>query len=258
MGKEDHVPDGRRVGEQHGEPVDPDALAGRGRHPVLQGAHVVLIHPVRLLVTEQALLRLLLEASSLVNGIVELGICVGDLAAANEELEAVDKPRVARLALGQRRELDGEIGDESRLDQRGLDQSVEDFLPQANRSRAGLRRGHGRGDGRRPELALFSTGSHAEADGRRQGLEERQAPPGPPEVYLLLLIPEGRAPENLAAEMGEHLLGEGDKVRSEEHTSELQSRPHLVCRLLLEKKKTKQRIDYAQKKKKKIRNKHRT
>src|SRR3989442_5940070 len=30
------------------------------------------------------------------------------------------------------------------------------------------------------------------------------------------------------------------KQRSEEHTSELQSRPHLVCRLLLEKKKTKQ------------------
>src|SRR5690554_3488796 len=28
-------------------------------------------------------------------------------------------------------------------------------------------------------------------------------------------------------------------IRSEEHTSELQSRPHLVCRLLLEKKKTK-------------------
>src|SRR2546422_2005075 len=29
----------------------------------------------------------------------------------------------------------------------------------------------------------------------------------------------------------------GDAVRSEEHTSELQSRLHLVCRLLLEKKK---------------------
>src|SRR5690554_7149389 len=29
------------------------------------------------------------------------------------------------------------------------------------------------------------------------------------------------------------------KKRSEEHTSELQSRPHLVCRLLLEKKKKK-------------------
>src|SRR3989449_3234669 len=32
-----------------------------------------------------------------------------------------------------------------------------------------------------------------------------------------------------------------DGVRSEEHTSELQSRLHLVCRLLLEKKKKKQR-----------------
>src|SRR5215813_15191317 len=33
-------------------------------------------------------------------------------------------------------------------------------------------------------------------------------------------------------------LGSGDgRPRSEEHTSELQSRPHLVCRLLLEKKK---------------------
>src|SRR5436305_7188095 len=30
----------------------------------------------------------------------------------------------------------------------------------------------------------------------------------------------------------------GQSARSEEHTSELQSRPHLVCRLLLEKKKS--------------------
>ena len=36
-------------------------------------------------------------------------------------------------------------------------------------------------------------------------------------------------------------------VRSEEHTSELQSRGHLVCRLLLEKKKTK-----SKKKKKEV------
>src|SRR5436305_4031895 len=32
------------------------------------------------------------------------------------------------------------------------------------------------------------------------------------------------------------LCTSGDNCRSEEHTSELQSRPHLVCRLLLEKK----------------------
>src|SRR3712207_7598450 len=35
----------------------------------------------------------------------------------------------------------------------------------------------------------------------------------------------------------ELLLGRSDQARSEEHTSELQSRQYLVCRLLLEKKK---------------------
>src|SRR5690554_7052406 len=39
--------------------------------------------------------------------------------------------------------------------------------------------------------------------------------------------------------------------RSEEHTSELQSRPHLVCRLLLEKKKKKKKNNKNIKKKKK-------
>src|SRR5258705_628754 len=38
-----------------------------------------------------------------------------------------------------------------------------------------------------------------------------------------------------------HLHGEADEIRSEEHTSELQSLRHLVCRLLLEKKKTNNR-----------------
>src|SRR3989442_2329941 len=35
------------------------------------------------------------------------------------------------------------------------------------------------------------------------------------------------------------------RARSEEHTSELQSRPHLVCRLLLEKKKTNYTPSYS-------------
>src|SRR6266498_5369814 len=41
------------------------------------------------------------------------------------------------------------------------------------------------------------------------------------------------------------------KIRSEEHTSELQSRPHLVCRLLLEKKKKNKNITTLHEKKKK-------
>src|SRR3989454_6200016 len=47
-------------------------------------------------------------------------------------------------------------------------------------------------------------------------------------------------PQSLAVHGDEAVVGE---VRSEEHTSELQSPCNLVCRLLLEKKKT--RIPYA-------------
>src|SRR2546429_6598479 len=43
--------------------------------------------------------------------------------------------------------------------------------------------------------------------------------------------------EKLVAQRADVLAGIDDVVRSEEHTSELQSRLHLVCRLLLEKKK---------------------
>src|SRR5207253_6750359 len=45
--------------------------------------------------------------------------------------------------------------------------------------------------------------------------------------------PTRRRPSGVAREE----RGQGRRQRSEEHTSELQSRGHLVCRLLLEKKK---------------------
>src|SRR5690348_17902323 len=45
-----------------------------------------------------------------------------------------------------------------------------------------------------------------------------------------------------AARTAREKLAVGDRARSEEHTSELQSPVHLVCRLLLEKKKKKQRL----------------
>src|SRR6266498_4572146 len=59
----------------------------------------------------------------------------------------------------------------------------------------------------------------------------------------------GRLPHDLERDQ----LGREDLRRSEEHTSELQSRPHLVCRLLLEKKK-KTRDKKKKLKKKKRRN----
>src|SRR5436305_4022000 len=70
-------------------------------------------------------------------------------------------------------------------------------------------------------------GPHAALPGQGRGVQEqvpRQA------------LPRGRADPGLPDSRDAML-------RSEEHTSELQSRPHLVCRLLLEKKKKVYRPD---------------
>src|SRR2546422_8063947 len=65
------------------------------------------------------------------------------------------------------------------------------------------------------------------------------------EGVVLLPLPDGAGDPHQPSEHtdgaekhGAHLAADPDE-RSEEHTSELQSRLHLVCRLLLEKKKKK-------------------
>src|SRR5256884_4166916 len=54
-----------------------------------------------------------------------------------------------------------------------------------------------------------------------------------------------RSPPWHSDQRGEPALGDRDPARSEEHTSELQSRLHLVCRLLLEKKKKQDNLRYT-------------
>src|SRR2546422_8635753 len=79
-----------------------------------------------------------------------------------------------------------------------------------------------------PYTTLFRSNRENSYDSRFWGFVPRSAIVGTPLViYMSLQAPEGA----------------WDAGRSEEHTSELQSRLHLVCRLLLEKKKTKQ-ADY--------------
>src|SRR3712207_7703016 len=50
-------------------------------------------------------------------------------------------------------------------------------------------------------------------------------------------VEPAQAVRNMVKALGKGVLKVMSKMRSEEHTSELQSRQYLVCRLLLEKKK---------------------
>src|SRR5690625_5446821 len=76
-------------------------------------------------------------------------------------------------------------------------------------------------------LQAYGTGKKTAADGTLTSspLQSKAAPPGPSEDESLEQRVARLEAENAALR------------RSEEHTSELQSRGHLVCRLLLEKKK---------------------
>ena len=129
--EEQDVADGRLVGEEHDHAVDAKADAARRGHAVLEGAHVVEVVLHGLLVAGLLGRDLVLEATLLVDRVVELGERVGVLVVGHEELEALGEARVAGDALGQRRDLDGVVADEGGVDQARLAQLVEELVDEA-------------------------------------------------------------------------------------------------------------------------------
>src|SRR5690625_6619868 len=84
-----------------------------------------------------------------------------------------------------------------------------------------------------PYTTLFRSGRRGRAGRRREG--------------------EGRTePSSVRPSMEAGVFSPRGSPRSEEHTSELQSRGHLVCRLLLEKKKKKKSRTKSRKKHNKL------
>src|SRR3989442_11841132 len=76
-----------------------------------------------------------------------------------------------------------------------------------------------------PYTTLFRSGGADALDEPRLQRLRRRA----------VVLPDGDPAPGLSP--NQRAVCAADLTRSEEHTSELQSRPHLVCRLLLEKKK---------------------
>ena len=128
MRKQDHVTDGCLVGKKHDQPINADPFSGRRRHAVFQRAQKIFVHIVGFLVTGFPLSDLRLKTLALIEWIIQLGEGVGDLPSGNIKLEPVGQRRVRILATGQRGDLNGIIGDDSRLHQLGLDSLFEDFV----------------------------------------------------------------------------------------------------------------------------------
>src|SRR5437762_3442900 len=72
LGEQDDVADRRGAGEQHGQAIDADAAAARGREAVAERADVVLVHEVGFDVAALALAELIEEALALFQRIVQL------------------------------------------------------------------------------------------------------------------------------------------------------------------------------------------
>src|SRR3712207_6995767 len=68
-------------------------------------------------------------------------------------------------------------------------------------------------------------------------LEENTAPALTRETGNPITFGARFDPRQVVAALNDRIATSGGRIRSEEHTSELQSRQYLVCRLLLEKKK---------------------
>src|SRR5687768_17911969 len=90
----------------------------------------------------------------------------------------------------------------------------------------------------RSTLFPYTTLFRSSVDG---GFERVRAELGPVEILVTSAGIESFDPVlDITAEMWDRIIAVNlTGTRSEEHTSELQSRLHLVCRLLLEKKKKK-------------------
>ena len=118
--EEDDVADRLAAGEQHRQPVDAEAEAAGRRHPVRERLDVVGVSAHALDV-----LRLLVEAELLLVGVGDLRVGVAELHAGREVLEPLGERRVVVGRAGERRQLDGIVVDDRRLDQRRLDEVAE-------------------------------------------------------------------------------------------------------------------------------------
>ena len=100
--REQHdLANGELTGEQHHQTVDTDTDTKRRRHTILQGTEEVLIDDHGLVVALVGQLHLLNETLLLIDGVVELGVGVGQLLTIHHQLEALGEAGLRAMHLGE-------------------------------------------------------------------------------------------------------------------------------------------------------------
>ena len=105
MWEEKDIADRRLITEEHHHAVNAVADAARWWHTVLKCANEVVIVLHSLFVALTFSLHLSSKALLLINRVIELGICVCVLCAANNKLKTIGQARIVCLAFSERRNL---------------------------------------------------------------------------------------------------------------------------------------------------------
>ena len=208
MREQDHVADRWRVGQQHDQTVDADTFTGCRRHAVFQRADEVGIEMHGFIITGILVTNLRVEALGLILGIVQLGVGVGDLAAADEQLEAISDVRIVVATTRQRRDFERITGDEGWLLQLVLDQLLENHHLQlaqpfeAEHLGAGLL---GDGAGGVDVLQVGSADLRVELEDR---VEHGQTCKGLAEVEQLVAVRHVGAAQDQLRQLAEQFFGQ--------------------------------------------------
>ena len=115
MREQNHIPNRRRVGQQHDEPIDTNPLPRRRRQAIFQRANIIVIKMHRLVVTGLFGRDLRFKAIRLILRVVELAETIGQLASADKKLEAIGHKGVVVVAPRQWRHFGGVRSDKGWL-----------------------------------------------------------------------------------------------------------------------------------------------
>lgn len=124
----EHLFDRVLIGEEHGHAVDTHTPSTGRRQTILERCAEVLINKLSLVIALVLLARLLLETKTLVKGIVQLSVSVGNFLLADESLEALAETGDAAVVLGEGRHHLRVSGDEGRVDTLLLDPLTNELV----------------------------------------------------------------------------------------------------------------------------------